>query len=1090
MAIDGETIRPLPGTQRLAGEPFPVIVEYDDKRLLIGTRAQGLFLYDGSALTPFSTELDQYFRAFGLYRGTVLPDGTFALASVAGGLSIIDRQGRRVSQVARAHGLASDTVYFVAPDREGGLWLGLDNGVARVETPAPVSYFNQATGLVAGATRIIRHDGRLYAATGNGVHYLAPASSRVAEAQFQDLGGILSQCWWFATVADPGRDRSRLLTACSNGLYEIAGTVISPIFVRADQTFRPNVLLVSQLDPARIWVALFDGFTSFRLENGRFVEEGRVPGITEEVRTLFENPDGSLWLGTASTGALRVRFDAKPAPGTPRPAARVERFGTAQGLPLGGAAVESVDGVPYFSVGAEELYVARFDEAANRFVRDETFSVGVDPIVAGSGLVSGQPGRAILNQGRETAAYSRAADGSWTTDRTTFARFAGGMSPAYLHAEPDGVVWLTLSDSRLVRFDTTRAANSASGTVPAVIRRVSTSHAEELFGGGALALAAPRLPAAANALRFEFSAPSFVDETATTYQSRLDGLDEDWSEWTGEARRDYTNLGFGDYRFRVRARSLTGQVGDEATFAFTILPPWYRSWLAYAAYLALAIGLVMTAARVQRGRVVAKERGRAQFTEARLRAEAAEALAESEREGKKNVELLSEIGRDITSSLDFDTIFGTLYERLNQLADADVFGVGLYHADRKEIEYRLAIEKGKRYAPYRRDTSDTNQLPVWCIEHRKPVFINDLRAETGNYIESYREVSVPLEDGSMSQEPQSVIYMPLVAKDRVLGIITIQSFEKNAYTTHDLNVMQSLASYTAIALDNADAYRQLNEHEHEIRRLFEEAERARGIAEEADAAKSAFLSTVSHELRTPLTSVLGFAKIIKKRLEDRIFPLVPNADRKVAQTIHQIEENLKVVVSEGERLTKLIDDVLDLAKIEAGKLEWHMGPVSISDVIEHATSATSSLFEQKGLRLVKEIEPDLPAVTGDRDRLIQVVINLISNAVKFTDQGTVICRAARRGDDVVVSVVDTGLGIAPVDQPKVFERFKQVGDTLTDKPKGTGLGLPICREIVEHHGGHIWVESEIGRGSTFSFNAADSGRDSEPVCQLRWSSPP
>ena len=190
------------------------------------------------------------------------------------------------------------------------------------------------------------------------------------------------------------------------------------------------------------------------------------------------------------------------------------------------------------------------------------------------------------------------------------------------------------------------------------------------------------------------------------------------------------------------------------------------------------------------------------------------------------------------------------------------------------------------------------------------------------------------------------------------------------------------------------------------------------------------------------------------------------------------------MVSEGERLTKLIDDVLDLAKIEAGKLEWHMEPVTVADVIDRATAATSSLFEQKGLSLVKEIAPDLPEVTGDRDRLIQVVINLISNSVKFTDTGSVTCRAARRGGEIVVSIADTGMGIAPTDQPKVFERFKQVGDTLTDKPKGTGLGLPICREIVEHHGGRIWVDSSLGQGSTFSFSlplAADAARAEGPV---------
>jgi len=175
------------------------------------------------------------------------------------------------------------------------------------------------------------------------------------------------------------------------------------------------------------------------------------------------------------------------------------------------------------------------------------------------------------------------------------------------------------------------------------------------------------------------------------------------------------------------------------------------------------------------------------------------------------------------------------------------------------------------------------------------------------------------------------------------------------------------------------------------------------------------------------------------------------------------------VVSEGERLTKLIDDVLDLAKIEAGKFTWNMSSVSVAEVIERATAATSSLFDAKKLELVLQIEPDLPEITGDKDRLIQVVINLISNAVKFTDAGSITCAVRSQDSDLVVSVKDSGIGIAITDQPKVFEKFKQVGDTLTDKPKGTGLGLPICKEIVEYHGGRIWVESEPGQGSTFSF---------------------
>jgi len=242
-----------------------------------------------------------------------------------------------------------------------------------------------------------------------------------------------------------------------------------------------------------------------------------------------------------------------------------------------------------------------------------------------------------------------------------------------------------------------------------------------------------------------------------------------------------------------------------------------------------------------------------------------------------------------------------------------------------------------------------------------------------------------------------------------------------------------------------------------------------------DSVKSDFLSTVSHELRTPLTSVMGFAKLIKKKQEEVIFPALTGNDPKVAKSVAQVRDNLNIIVSESERLTALITDVLDIAKMDSGKIEWKSEPVAAADIINRATAATSSLFDKKGIALERDIEADLPELVGDGDRLMQVMINLLSNAVKFTDAGRVTCRAIRSARGVRISVMDSGAGIAPEHHEAVFEKFRQIGDVLSDKPQGTGLGLPICKEIVEHHGGRIWVESELGKGSTFIFEIPVAG---------------
>lgn len=271
-----------------------------------------------------------------------------------------------------------------------------------------------------------------------------------------------------------------------------------------------------------------------------------------------------------------------------------------------------------------------------------------------------------------------------------------------------------------------------------------------------------------------------------------------------------------------------------------------------------------------------------------------------------------------------------------------------------------------------------------------------------------------------------------------------------------------------------------------IRDKISQLERANRRLTELDQMKSAFLSSVSHELRTPLTSILGYAKLISKNFE-RHFLSLAAGDAKRGEQGERIRENLKIIQLEGERLGRMINDVLDLHKIESGSMRWNILDLAPADLIRKAADVTSALFNTPPRpRLVIDVAPDLPSVQADADRIHQVLINLLGNASKFTPCGTVTLRVRPLDQETVLfEVRDTGPGIAPQDIPKVFSRFQQLRniDTLTDKPQGTGLGLAICKEIVEHHGGTIWVESTPGQGSRFAFtlmaasSAADDSRD-------------
>jgi signal transduction histidine kinase len=302
----------------------------------------------------------------------------------------------------------------------------------------------------------------------------------------------------------------------------------------------------------------------------------------------------------------------------------------------------------------------------------------------------------------------------------------------------------------------------------------------------------------------------------------------------------------------------------------------------------------------------------------------------------------------------------------------------------------------------------------------------------------------------------------LISNDEI-GVVS-QSFDKmaleldrNRETMEDLN--RNLEFRVAEKTENLTrAYERLQLANQNLAIANRELETANRKLKEIDQLKSDFISVVSHELRTPLTSIKAFAELIL------IKPKMAGEKR---------SKLLQIINNESDRLSRLINDVLDITRIESGRLSWHIIKVSVDEVIETSVSGIQSLAVNKSLTMTTRIQRPLPVLYGDRDRLIQVLTNILSNAIKFTPQGGSIEVTAHQEEmpkpQIVVSVADSGVGIRDQDLELIFEKFRRSGDVLTAHTEGTGLGLAISRQIVEYHGGTIWAKSQPGKGSTFTF---------------------
>lgn len=612
--VDG-TLHPVPGGATWGKYRIRALLPHGADAYLVMTAEHGLFrcpaapsggtgggetnAADEDACTRFSPGSTDLLARLRPYSASQLPDGGFAIGTARGGVVLLDRDGGLRQILNEDSGLRYNRVWSTYVDRQGGLWLGLGNGLARVEVSTSVTSFGKTTGLAGAVTSVARHEGRLYATTTLGLYMLEPGGGRTAP-RFVAVPGVETPCW---SLLSTGQG---LLAGCFRGGYNLdqerwgwADLAVVLSFHRSRQ------------NPALIYLGMQNGLARVNLSTGSWSEAEPIDGIGEQVGTIAEDSQGQLWMGRLPGGLLRFQPATNPAD-----APTITRFGVEDGLPAGGFHAETLGGhLTFVSTLGAGLFRLDPQVGSRRsdsldFIPDTTFDAF---------LPQGSPDSALLKedaQGRVWIVADEAsgvahprADSGYTFAPTELRRMPN-LQIYNMMIEAGGPVWLGGPDG-LLRLETTHSVDSSTD-YSARIRRVTTATGSLLYAGQRNPpdkTPEPRPTMALdyqdNALRFAFAAPRYDASERIHYRTRLDGFDraatgDGWSGWSLETDKDYTNLWEGHYVFRVQARDVYGALSREDSFTFRILPPWYRSWWAYGLYT-LALGaVVLGSVRFQR----------------------------------------------------------------------------------------------------------------------------------------------------------------------------------------------------------------------------------------------------------------------------------------------------------------------------------------------------------------------------------------------------------------------------------------------------------------------------------------------------------
>jgi signal transduction histidine kinase/ligand-binding sensor domain-containing protein len=1043
LLIDGENIFQI---QRAEGVPVLLdmvsAIPLDSETAMIATTSQGIFLLSGTRLEPLRANANDLLIQNGSTYATKLKDGTIAISMVRGGMLIVSSEGTVLYSIPAGGVIQDSQVSHMFTDRDDNLWLALNDGIARVNVPSPITRFDNVNGLKGEVTAIGRYHDKLYIGTLYGLFYIN--NNRIVQ-----VSSFSGSCLGFQ------KHGNSLLISTNKGVVEWQEGGGSR-HLNDDFTLS---LTVSETNPNNIYVGLQDGL-GILSKNGSAWNYQRVKGITEQIVATREFPRGSLWLETLSNYV--IKYDI--ATGT------IKRYGAGQGLtsPLynklsmydGRLVVSNKDGIFVFQTEADRFVPFPLTSEKNawfdRLVGDAAGNIwgtrGDKKFIA---LYKKQTGKPFMKVDAPFLPISQ-------------------IPFQVVYTDQDNVAW-TGGDQGLYRLDMSIDKQYVY-KYPVLLRRVTTPAGNILTS----VEETPRKSGARtyldyqqNGIAFEYALPSYHINQDLQYQYQLENFDQAWSEWSPITRKEYSGLPAGNYIFKVRGRDIYNNISQEASFSFTILTPWYLKWYMIALY-AIAFAVLIYFGVRYRLEIILREK---QALENLIKERTEEVVSQKEELEQQSEELsatndqlerIDEFVKSINSEVNTRKLFQLVLNKLCEFQNVDAASALIL--DKTADNYQFIALAGSV------DLSDVEDVRLT----REQIMQRYTEGGVEVYEDIFLKNNFRFENLNNSIDelfaPKSLISILIRVDGDVKSLITLENMDReNAFHERDFNMMKNLKEHLIGAYIKTNILENLENTLTNLKSTQEELIRQERLASVGQLTKG-----IVDRILNPLNYINNFSQSSGKlileieEVTDRHLEQFSEDDRDDFESgMQMLRKNLEKIYEHGNSTTRIVKDMQKLLKGKSTEF-------FVTDLNPFLESKARSAFQEvineyKGVnvRLTFDLCSTPVKVSILPYEFSQVLTNLISNAcyaviekarINKNFEPHVEITSALIPSGVGVQVKDNGGGIPPKEIEQLFSPF------FTTKPtsKGTGLGLYMSKDIIEYHKGKMAVNSKEGEFTEIS----------------------